>query len=355
MLTFQFKALFLSLLITLPIGLLSIAFCKKIRLLDIPGSAFHKIHTVPVPLAGGITLVIASVVLFIIFNQTITNSFLSILCPAVIIFLFGLMDDLMGLSAPIKLLGQFLAALLLMFMGVSVHIIEHLSFAATGGSWMAIAKFLDGFLTVFWVIGIVNAFNLVDSMDGLVSGISAWAFGFFVIAGIDSQQISLSLFASIFLGINLILSFFNASPAKLFLGDSGAQTVGFILAAMSILYTPIYLEQASSWFVPILIFAVPIFDTCLVFFSRLRRHIPFYKGNLDHTYHRLVNIGVDSHRAVFTMHLAALLFACLAMIAVSMAPLYANLLFALSLILGVFAYLVLEQSKFLPQNFPSSI
>jgi UDP-GlcNAc:undecaprenyl-phosphate GlcNAc-1-phosphate transferase len=232
-------------------------------------------------------------------------------------------------------------------MGVSIQIVEHLNPLNGFDLGLILPKILDWFLTIFWIIGIVNAFNLIDSMDGLVSGISAWAFGFFIFAALGSQQTDLSNFVAIFIGIILILSFYNTFPAKLFLGDSGAQTLGFVLAGVSIIYAPIYLVQASSWFVPILLFAIPIFDTCLVFVSRMRRHIPFYKGNLDHTYHRLVNSGIDSNRAVFSMQLVALIFDCLAMIAVSMAPIYANLIFLFCVILGAAGIVVLENPKFL--------
>ncbi len=344
---FQFKVLFWGLLISLPIGKLCIEFCRKINLMDVPGTAQHKIHRRPVPIAGGLTLVLSASIMFFIFRRSIPSSFLSILIPAVIIFAFGLLDDIKGLSAPWKLLGQVLAAFVMIWMGVSIHIVEHLNLLNGNDLGLLLPKVMDYFLTIFWIIGIVNAFNLIDSMDGLVSGISAWACGFFIFAALGSKQTDLSNFLAIFLGIILILSFYNAFPAKLFLGDSGAQTLGFILAAGSIIYAPIYYVQASSWFVPILFFAIPIFDTCLVFVSRVRRHLPFYKGNLDHTYHRLLNSGIDSNRAVFSMQLVALIFDCLAMIAVSMVPIYSNLIFLACVLLGAAGILILDNPKFL--------
>ena len=350
MIAFQFKAIFLGLLITLPIGLLSIIFCRKINLLDYPGAARHKIHQVPVPLAGGITLITAVILLLVIFHQHVTKTVLSISIPALIIFAFGLLDDFRGLSAPIKLIGQILAAVSMILLGISIQVFQHLLVIEATSFWHFIPQLMDWALTIFWIVGIVNAFNLIDSMDGLVSGISAWAIGFFMIATIDSNQVDLSHFAAILLGVNLVLSFYNASPAKMFLGDSGAQTLGYLLAAMSIVYAPIYLVQASSWFVPIMLLAVPIFDTCLVFFSRIRRHLPFYKANRDHTYHRLVNFGIDSNRAVFMMHMTALIFQCLAMIAASLQPLFANMIFLLCIFFGVGVVIVLEQPRFLNQN-----
>ena len=348
---FQFKILISGLIISLLGGKICIDLCRKIKFLDMPGSAWHKIHSTPVPIAGGISLVVSASILVFIFRKSIPNTYLAILIPALIVFIFGVIDDARGLSAPWKLAGQVAAAITMIFMGVSIQISEHLFLLNQQVIGLHLLKVADWLLTIFWIIGIVNAFNLIDSMDGLLTGICAWALGFFIFAALDSQQMDLVNFSTIFLAIILILSFYNAPPAKLFLGDSGAQSLGFILAGISIVYAPIYKVQASSWFVPILFFSIPIFDTCLVLFSRVRRRLPFYKGNLDHTYHRLVNSGMDSNRAVILMHLVALIFDCLAMIAVSLAPLYANLLFLFCVILGVSGILILENSKFLVRTF----
>ncbi len=120
----------------------------------------------------------------------------------------------------------------------------------------------------------------------------------------------------------------------MFLGDSGAQTLGFLLSVLAIYYNPIDSFQASSYLVPILLVGVPIFDTTLVTISRMRRRTPFYKGNRDHTYHRLVALGLDPSRAVYTMHLAALVLDCMAFIAVSLPPIWANGVLVMALLMG---------------------
>jgi UDP-GlcNAc:undecaprenyl-phosphate GlcNAc-1-phosphate transferase len=191
-------------------------------------------------------------------------------------------------------------------------------------------------------VGITNAFNLTDSMAGLSVGLSGWALAFFTLATFDSGQLSLSLFSALLLGICLGISYFNRHPAKLFLGDSGAQTLGFFLAAIGMLYTPVGAYQTSSWFVPILLVGVPIFDTSLVFFSRLRRKQAFYQSGRDHTYHRLVKRGMDSGRAVMTMHFAALILECVAFVAVSLAPLQANAVFFACILAGIIFYFILD-------------
>ena len=118
--------------------------------------------------------------------------------------------------------------------------------------------------------------------------------------------------------------------------------LGFILAALAIIYTPEDTFQTSSWFVPILILGVPIFDTTLVVFSRLHHRRPIYKSALDHTYHRLVKLGIESNRAVMAMHITALSLGCLAFIALGLPPLYANAIFGMVLALGAITLLLLE-------------
>jgi UDP-GlcNAc:undecaprenyl-phosphate GlcNAc-1-phosphate transferase len=133
------------------------------------------------------------------------------------------------------------------------------------------------------------------------------------------------------------------TPARLFLGDSGSQTFGFLVAAIAMEYAPVGLSPISSWFVPILLVGMPIFDTTLVVCSRFRKGLPVYKANLDHTYHRLVKLGLDERRAVLTIHLAALLLSLVAFVTFYLPPLIANLVFGLILILGTVIILYLER------------
>ena len=217
------------------------------------------------------------------------------LIPILLIFGLGLWDDIRGMRALTKLAVQVIAAVILIFSGIYIQILQTNTFFIGGTG--AVYRWIDYGLTLIWVVGVTNAFNLVDSMDGLGTGLSSWAFAFFMLATYQSGQISLSILSALMLGICLGLYFFNAPPARLFLGDSGDQTLGFLMATLAILYSPLDVMQASSWFVPILLVGVPIFDTALVFFSRLRRGQRFYLAGTDHTYHRLVAWGLDNIRA----------------------------------------------------------
>lgn len=340
---YMFTGILLGLLVTFVSGWLAIKFTRRVGLLDTPGKAPHKLHNVPVPLAGGITLALSLALLSIFFKLWQDSIITMVLLSAALVFGLGLLDDALSLKASIKLAGQAVAAALLILSGVYIQIFEtHNFFLAGSGPFF---YWLDRLLTMFWIIGITNAFNLVDSMDGLAVGLSGWAFAFFMLATFDSQQLTLSFLSAIILGICIALYFFNKSPAWLFLGDSGAQTLGFLLAVLSILYTPLERYQNSSWFVPILLVGIPIFDTCLVFFSRLRRRKPFYQAGRDHTYHRLVAFGIEPGRVVLLMHISCLVLECLAFIAVGIDPLPANLIFGTCLLAGFATFTYLDHPK----------
>jgi len=341
--TYVFAVLPLTFLFTLGMGWVSIKIAHRLNLVDQPGSAPHKQHRFPTPLAGGIAFVLSLLVGAIVSGLYHDPRVRAILLPAAIVFMLGLLDDARGLSPSIKYTGQLLATALLMVLGIYVQVFSSFPFSAEWPRWLQ--NGLNWGLTLLWVTGITNALNLVDSMDGLAVGLGGLAFGFFTLVTINSQQLFIAHFTALIVGGCLGLYFLNVSPARLFLGDSGAQTLGFILAAVAILYAPPDKDQASSWFVPILLLGVPIFDTVLVFFSRLRHGVPFYKGGLDHTYHRLVAWGLDANRAVLTMQIAALLLGCVAFVALALTPVLANAVFFACVLLGILTLLSLEYGK----------
>jgi UDP-GlcNAc:undecaprenyl-phosphate GlcNAc-1-phosphate transferase len=314
---------------------LSIKVAQRLNLIDVPYSAPHKIHQFPIPKAGGIALAVVVLLLSLLSGRFANHTVRGILLASLVVFLFGLWDDARGLNAGWKLLGQVLATIVLVWQGISIQMLSQ----QPGGLVLNLG------LTFFWVVGITNAFNLVDSMDGLAIGLAAIASAFFMLVTVDARQLPLAYLSAILLGSCIGMSYFNAVPARSFLGDSGAQFLGFVLAALAIAYTPRGLPQPSSWFVPILLLIVPIFDTTFVVVSRMGRGAAFYKAGQDHTYHRLVELGFSSTHAVMTMHVAALLAGCLAFMALPLPPLWANLVFASVLLVGLILLLWLRRKS----------
>ena len=324
-----FPLIFWAILTTLAITPIAIKAAIYFQLIDEPNSSPHKIHQRPVPKAGGLAIALVIISLSLLSGNFQSDSIRGILLASIIIFLFGLWDDTRRLSPRWKLVGQLFATILLISQGVQIRMLGNLTA-------------LNMALTVIWMIGITNAFNLVDSMDGLATGLAAITSAFFMLVTVDASEPALSILSATILGSSIGMLYFNTLPAHTFLGDSGAQFLGFTLAALGIAYTPPGLPQPSSWFVPILLLSVPIFDTSLVVISRLRHRKAVYQAGLDHTYHRLVNLGFPSSRAVLTMHLAAIVSGCLAFMALPLPPLWANVVFASALLIGLLILLWLE-------------
>jgi UDP-GlcNAc:undecaprenyl-phosphate GlcNAc-1-phosphate transferase len=328
------------------LGPLAIWIARRAGLLDIPGAAAHKRHERPTPLAGGIALALCVVLLMTIFHLW-HNPYSALLAATGIVFVFGLWDDARGLNATQKLIGQILASVVLIASGVSVKFLFGLSIPFLSPGVLTVINWI---ITIFWLVGIANAINLIDSMDGLALGICIIALIFFVGMALVAQQNDLAQFGGIFLGICLGLYVYNISPARLFLGDSAAQTLGFVLAAVAMLYSPHDLPQASSWFVPIMVLGVPIFDTTLVVVSRLLSRRPIFQADNAHTYHRLVALGLDPGRAVLTVHIASLTLNFLAFMALSLVPWQANLVFGLAVAAGVSLLVFLERKSQIPDD-----
>ncbi|MEW6287174.1 MAG: MraY family glycosyltransferase [Chloroflexota bacterium] len=335
---------FISLLLGYPSYLLA----KRLHLMDVPGSAPHKTHARPTPLAGGILLTLTFFSMALLFRQWVNTEIKAVLAGSVVIFIFGLWDDRMGLSAAPKLLGQLTAAAVLIAGGVQVYFMTILSDA--GYITPALAQALNIFITLFWVTGITNALNLIDSMDGIAAGLGVIAAGFFAGAAQFAGQTEVAFWAALLCGVSLGLYYWNKTASKFFLGDSGAQTLGFLLASMGILYNPLERNPVSSWIVPIMLLAVPIFDTSLVVLSRLKRNQPVGTGRRDHTYHRLTAMGLSPHNAVLTTHAAALTVGGLAFLSLYLPPLLALTLFLVSLVGGLFLLLWLERKPTLDDS-----
>ncbi len=341
--SFMFESILLSSLMVALLAWLSIPLVRRVGLLDLPQSAPHKLHTQPMPIAGGIALMATLLICAVLFGTLSDSNVVATFVAGTIVFLFGLWDDFKGISPMMKLLGQVIAGIVLIWLGVSIRILESPEFFLGGLGMLDV--YLDWLLTILWVVGLTNAFNFVDSMDGLAVGLGGMAAAFFMLVTLDAGQFELSRHSALLLGACVGLYFFNSSPARLFLGDSGAQTLGFILAVLAIAYRPQGVNQSSSWFVPIMLLGVPIFDAALVVFSRLRRGKAIYLAARDHTYHRLIAAGWSSTRAVLAMQVTALLLGCLAFVVLPRPPLVANITFIVVLLLGGLLLYYLDHRK----------
>lgn len=333
--------LVVSILVSVGLGYPAVTLAKQLKLLDIPGSAPHKKHSRSMPLAGGILLVSTFGITMILFRQWLNREILAVFFGAFIVFAFGIYDDRKGLSAGPKLVGQLLAAIILISSNVQVYFIS--IFSTSGYIPAFIAQVLNVLITLFWLIGITNALNMIDSMDGIVAGLGIIASAIFLGATHLAGQSNFAFWSAILLGINVGLYFWNKRAAKFFLGDSGSQTIGFLLASFGILYNPLNRSPESSWIVPIMLLGIPIFDTTLVVLSRIKRGQAIGQGRRDHTYHRLIALGLSPKNAVLITHICAMVISALAFLTLYLPPFIALIFFFSTVLCGFILLIWLEK------------
>jgi len=335
-----FYLLLISTTLSSIIGWFTIWIAPGIKLIDIPGSSIHKIHHKPTPITGGIVLITVLTIISIIFIKEHFQLIWSILVGSWIVFLFGLWDDLKDLPAGVKLFGQLIAVTVIINMGIQIHIFNSSEFIFSAD------KFLDNWVnilfTILWILILTNAFNFIDSIDGLAIGLGFISTAFYLIVTLASEQFNLTYFCTILLGISISLYYFNTEPAKLFLGDSGSQTIGFILAAIAITFNPKAVNQMSSWFVPIIIFGVPLFDISLVILSRIRRNKWIHRPSNDHVYHRLISYGFYTKRVVLMLHITSLILCVIGFLCLNIDYHLGNIIFFIFLTIGFSFFLFFD-------------
>ncbi|MCU0493025.1 MAG: undecaprenyl/decaprenyl-phosphate alpha-N-acetylglucosaminyl 1-phosphate transferase [Chloroflexaceae bacterium] len=287
----------LILLIALTFSIAATPLARRLALwtgvISVPRS--RDVHVQPVPLLGGAAIYVAFMLAMLIWgDRAYIRELVGILVGATLISLFGLVDDRWGLRASVKMLGQALAGMVLIVSGVSVEL-----FAQPWLNWL---------LTLVWVVGITNALNFLDNMDGLSGGVASVACAFFLLLAAmnEPRQVLVGALAAGLLGACLGFLRYNLNPATIFMGDTGSLFIGFMLAAVAIKLRFLSNVPLVTWMVPVFVLALPIFDTALVFVSRLRRRVnPFTTAGKDHLSHRLVALGLTKREAVLTCYLIA--------------------------------------------------
>ncbi len=262
----------------------------QLGVIDNPGA--RKIHANPVPLLGGVAIYGAFILALVLFgDRQYINEVVGIFVGASLVSLMGAIDDSRGLGAYFKLGGQMAAAAILILSGVQVQL---------GPTW------LNVLITLVWVVGITNAFNLLDNMDGLSGGIAMIAAIFFTLLAALSDQYLVGTLAAALAGASAGFLFYNWNPAYIFMGDAGSLFLGFLLASVAIKLRFPSNSVTVTWMIPVLIMAVPIFDTSMVFISRLRRgKNPLTTPGKDHISHRLAFLTGSRREAVLICYLLA--------------------------------------------------
>ncbi len=280
-------------------------------------------HSKPTAMMGGVAIFFAVALTYVVFIPHSPEGWV-VMAASTFLFFVGLVDDVLHIKPYQKLIGQVLGASLVVFFGLS------LPWGWTASVTMAV--------TIFWLIGITNAINLLDNMDGLAAGVSAIAAAFIAaslaVNGQVTEAVMLGVFAAALVGFLV----FNSNPATIFMGDAGSMFVGFFLASTALLSAAG--GRSRSFLVvvavPVLVLFIPIFDTTLVTIVRKLSGRSVSTGGRDHTSHRLVALGLSERRAVWMLYGFAGVSGLLAMMVNELTPIA-----SLALILGFTVLLTL--------------
>lgn len=305
-----------------------LALSRKIGAVDVPDD--RKVHAVPTPTLGG------GAIFFGVWTAVVAASFLppfqqflrplvvwplpelaGILAGSIIIFVLGVVDDLKGLMAPVKLSGQLLAAGFVFLSGVRL---EYFRFPVAGVGALSMSPDISAIATIAWIVIVVNAVNLMDGLDGLAAGVTAIAAGAFFVytyqlsrQGLAGPEPTAQLVSAAVVGGTVGFLRYNFNPAKIFMGDSGSMTLGFLLATATVVgvgrsgtQSPSDVSAAFVFYlplvIPLIVLAIPLLDTILAVVRRARKGQHVFHADREHLHHRLLEIGHGHRQAVLIIY-----------------------------------------------------
>ncbi|HUT03145.1 MAG TPA: MraY family glycosyltransferase [bacterium] len=301
---FQAGILVLGILLSLILTPVCRWMALRFGVLDHPGT--RKVHKESKPLLGGLAILLSfDIVLFVLWlfgyvEPGHSLQVLSIAAGGLVIMTVGLIDDIRPIKARVKLLMQIavsvVAAVIIIWGDIRLSI-----YVLDANDVLAFV------VTVVWVVGITNSFNLLDNMDGLSAGVSVIAAISFAVIGVMQRELTVSILSLAIGGSCLGFLRYNLHPSRIFMGDAGSMFVGFTLASVAVLgvYTRITDVPRLAVMTPVLVLAVPIFDTASVVWIRWRGHRPIFVGDKNHFSHRLVSFGMSQSKSVFFIYLVA--------------------------------------------------
>jgi UDP-GlcNAc:undecaprenyl-phosphate GlcNAc-1-phosphate transferase len=289
-----FSTILLSVFITISLIPIMIRLASRYKLVDLPDP--RKVHTSPVPRIGGLAMTIAIFLPLILWARA--DEFVkAYLLGAGILAVFGVVDDIKGLGYKAKFLGQILAALIIVFYGgVTIS-----SLGSLLPGEMRLAEWASIALTLVSIVGVTNAINLADGLDGLAGGISLLSFcciGYLAYLNGNSGVLLVSMAIS-----GAIFGFlrFNTHPASLFMGDTGSQLLGFSAVVLAVKTTQA--DLSLSPVLPLIILGFPVLDTLNVMVQRISQGRSPFSPDKSHFHHRLISFGLSQSEAVFIIYI----------------------------------------------------
>lgn len=271
---------------------LVIKFAVKTGAMDKPDP--RKVHKKPIPRLGGLATYLAFMIA-VCSMLDFSKEIVGLLLGGTFIVIVGIIDDFISLPAKVKLLGQILAACILVAFDIRIDFITD-----PFGDFIFL-EYLAIPVTIFWIVGITNTVNLIDGLDGLAAGVSTIATVTILLVALQSGDLPVVFLTAALAGSSLGFLHYNFNPARIFMGDTGSMFLGYMFAAISVIGA-VKSAATIALIVPILALGLPILDTTFAIVRRYRGGVPIFKPDKGHLHHRLLAMGFSQRQAVLLMY-----------------------------------------------------
>jgi UDP-GlcNAc:undecaprenyl-phosphate GlcNAc-1-phosphate transferase len=304
----------------------------KLGILDIPKDD-RKVHKEPIPYLGGAAIYASAIFTMLIFSD-LDKTAVSIMVGGTVIFLIGLIDDIKDISPKLKLAGQIVAAMIAVYGGAKINYITN---PIPGYNVIYLEHFATP-ISILWIVGITNTINLVDGLDGLASGVAAISASTMMFMASISGFDYILLECAVIAGSSLGFLPYNFNPAKIFMGDTGALFLGYMLAVISILG---FLKTVTlaAIIIMVLVLGIPLFDTFFAIVRRIRNKKPIMEADRGHVHHRLLAKGFTQRQTVLILYIVSILFGAAAIFFSDSEPLEG------SLVIGAVSIIIVYTGK----------
>jgi len=291
------KIFFVALAATLIATPIAIRIAPKIGAMDIPKDN-RRVHKHPVPRFGGIAIYCGILAAFV-FLRPLTVQTRGLLIGASFILLVGIIDDLKGIRPKIKLALQLLAALILWLSEIRITGFTN----PVSGKFVSFPIWINLIITLIWITGITNTINLIDGLDGLAAGITFIASCAVAYTANYKNMTETMIIVLAIGGACLGFLVYNFNPAKIFMGDGGSMLLGYLMSSVSLIgVAPSKSAMLFATIVPVLILALPIFDTAFAIVRRVANHKPIMQADKGHLHHRIMAMGFGQRRTVLALY-----------------------------------------------------
>lgn len=328
----------LSFIISIIFTPIVIKIAYHVNAIDIPKDD-RRVHTKPIPRLGGLSIYVACMISLATFNKLPDNKLLGIIVGSTLIVFMGFIDDINPISAKNKLLVQIISAGILVYN--NIRIISFSNPLSINSSPIILNEYISIILSIIWIVGITNTFNLIDGLDGLTTGIATISSLMLSYIAFINGRYEFTMITLIIVGACLGFLPYNFNPAKIFMGDTGSLFLGFMLSAISLDGT-LKSATAITVLIPVCVLAIPIIDTVTSIIRRLCRGQSPFEADKEHIHHKLMKKGLGQKKTVLFLYLINSLFGITGILIINKRYIFAICLLLITIII---LYMNIRQNK----------